>query len=106
MENQQTIANRLRDTILELESKRGELAETLKAEARGKSDAFMNSQGVTSDTGRRNYAEAQVIDYTCDIHDLKAEIQSYQEWVAFYTLLLKHDIVIELEGCPPKSQRE
>lgn len=98
------IAERLRDTILELEEKRGELAELQKQEARDRSTAFMTAQGVSSDTGRRNYADAQVVDLSVDIIDLKAEIQSLMEWKDFYTLLLKHDLLIELHGCPPRTE--
>lgn len=105
METQLSIASRLRDVLLDLEEKRGELAEIQKQEARQRSDAFQNAQGVTSDTGRRAYADAAVVDLTCDFHDLRAEVLSLETWKDFYTLLLKHDIVIELEGCPPKKQR-
>lgn len=100
--SQVEIADRLKSTILELENDRGELAEVLKAEALAKTTAWQQSQSNT-DTGRRFDAETAAKDYIPSIQDLRASVDTLLIWVNFYTLLIKHDISIDLTGCPPKN---
>lgn len=94
------IAARLRDTLKDLASARGELAEVYKAEAAAKSEGYLYSQ-ATSDTGKRLDGEARANQFTVEAHGLKADVLILESWCEFYTLLLQYGIDLDLTGCPP-----
>lgn len=75
---------RLADLVGELKALHGELAETVMAERRGRVEAHFTSE-ETSVQGRDREADAMVIDLSCDVIRLKADIAAL---TTEYTFLL------------------
>lgn len=99
----QAIAYKLADTLTELESKRGELAEVLKAEAQASNDGWSYST-ATTDTGRRQNAKAMALPHYQERMDLECDVAVLTRWADFYTLLIQSNTPISVDGLPPRNQ--
>lgn len=92
----QIIAYKLANTLATLESKRGELAEVKKAEARAKVNGFV---GDTRYEAEHN-ASLTAIHFTEEVYDLDCDVRNLERWADFYTLLIQCNVIINVDDLP------
>lgn len=93
------IALKLASHILQWQNDRGELAEILKAEAEARISGIENSYASTI-TERRKDGDRAALEFTKESIDYKAKVDIHEQWIEFYTLLINHEIVIEIGDLP------
>lgn len=91
----------LQHLLNELEGDRGELAEALKAEAEARASAYEHSPD-TRVQGREHYASASSVEQAKETIDWKARVRTQEQWVDFWTLILKHEIPLEPPEVPQR----
>lgn len=93
------IAIKLSQHVMAWDNDRGELAEILKAEADARVQGIENSFESTI-TARRNDGDRNALSYTKESIEYKARLDIHQQWIDFYTLLLNHEIYIDVTEMP------
>lgn len=93
------IAVKLSRHVFDWQQDRGELAEILKAEAEARILGIENSYATTI-TERRKDGERAALQYTKESIDYKARVDIHEQWIAFYTLLLNNNIIIDVSELP------